>query len=180
MEDYIHYDDLIDSAMRKVVQAALLKVEKEGFPGNHHFLISFLTDYEGVTIPLSLKEKYPEEMTIVLQHQFEELQVSDDGFEVMLRFNNVKEHIIVPYNAITSFADPSVRFGLKFNFVEDKKLIAELDSLLESISDDADEIPQEKPKDQSKTKAQKKKTAKKKENIISLDFGGKGKGPKKK
>ena len=118
-EDLIRYDKLIDSAMRFVVKEALQEVCNVGLKGEHHFLLSFLTDSEGVKIPKTLKDRYPNEMTIVIQHQFENLIITEDKFSVTLSFDGKKETIVVPFMALTSFADPGVKFGLKFNLVED-------------------------------------------------------------
>lgn len=112
--DHIRYDTLIETALREVVRQAMGKVVQNGLPGEHHFYISFLTKHPGVEIPEYLKEKYPEEMTIVLQHQFFGLTVSNEGFSVMLSFNNVRERLNIPFEAITTFADPSVNFALQF------------------------------------------------------------------
>ncbi len=113
-EDLIHYDNLIENALRDVVHNAMEKVVQLGLPGEHHFYISFLTDADGVDIPEHLKEKYKGEMTIVLQHQFFGLTVTEEGFSVILSFNNVKERLTVPFASITTFADPSVNFALQF------------------------------------------------------------------
>ena len=120
-EDLIRYDTLIEKALRDVVRQAMGRVVQTGLPGDHHFYISFLTEAPGVEIPGYLHEKYPEEMTIVLQHQFFGLTVTDSGFSVMLSFNNVKERLSIPYAAITTFADPSVNFALQFQIVGSEK-----------------------------------------------------------
>jgi len=112
--DHIRYDNLIETALREVVHQAMLKVVQAGLPGEHHFYISFATKAPDVDIPSYLKEKYPEEMTIVLQHQFFGLTVTDEGFSVMLSFNNVRERLTIPFAAITTFADPAVNFALQF------------------------------------------------------------------
>ena len=112
--DHIRYDTLIETALREVVHQAMNKVVQSGLPGEHHFYISFLTKNPGVEIPDYLREKYPEEMTIVLQHQFFGLTVDEAGFSVMLSFNNVRERLVIPFAAITTFADPSVNFALQF------------------------------------------------------------------
>jgi hypothetical protein len=116
-EDHIRYDTLIENALREVVRQAMGKVVKTGLPGDHHFYISFLTHQSGVEIPDYLREKYPEEMTIVLQHQFFGLTVTENDFSVILSFNNVRERLTIPFNAITTFADPSVNFALQFQSV---------------------------------------------------------------
>ena len=100
--------------MRGVVRAVLQRVVKSGLPGEHHFYISFLTQAPGVVLSKRLKEKYPSEMTIVLQHRFWDLIVSDDRFEVKLTFDGIPERLVVPFAAIKVFIDPSVRYGLQF------------------------------------------------------------------
>ena len=112
--DHLRYDNLIETALREVVHQAMAKVVQTGLPGEHHFYISFLTHAAGVEIPDYLREKYPEEMTIVLQHQFFGLTVTPEGFSVMLSFNNVRERLTIPFAAITTFADPAVNFALQF------------------------------------------------------------------
>ncbi|HAX90820.1 MAG TPA: hypothetical protein DCY07_01240 [Rhodospirillaceae bacterium] len=112
--DHIRYDTLIENALRTVVHQAMSKVVQTGLPDEHHFYISFLTHFPGVDIPDYLREKYPEEMTIVLQHQFFGLTITDDTFSVLLSFNNVRERLTIPFTAVTTFADPSVNFALQF------------------------------------------------------------------
>ena len=107
-EDYIKYDQLIDKAMRTVIREALLKAEKDGLKGDHHFLITFITTHEGVSISKRLRSQYPNEMTIVLQHQFEDLKVGDSSFEITLSFNGKRDRLVVPFTSINSFADPSI------------------------------------------------------------------------
>lgn len=112
--DHIRYDTLIEDALRQVVHDAMAKVVQNGLPDEHHFYISFLTRHPGVEIPDYLREKYEDEMTIVLQHQFFGLTVDETGFSVLLSFNNVRERLAIPFEAITTFADPSVNFALQF------------------------------------------------------------------
>ncbi len=111
--DPYQYEAWIEDALRSVVRRALGQVATQGLPGNHHFYITFKTGGAGVGIPNSLKAEYPEEMTIVLQHQFERLVVEDDYFAVTLRFRGKPERLTIPYGAISAFADPSVDFGLQ-------------------------------------------------------------------
>ncbi|MCD6035996.1 MAG: hypothetical protein K0R63_1737 [Rickettsiales bacterium] len=118
-DDFINYGELIDDAMHIIVKRALEIVREQGLPGDHHFFISFLTHYPGVQMSRSLKDKYPEEMTIVLQYQFENLIVTDEGFGITLSFDNIKERLEVPFAALTAFADPSVKFGLQFRHIEE-------------------------------------------------------------
>ena len=116
----IDYPTMIDEAMRGVVREALRQVEKEGeLPGEHHFFITFDTNYEGASISSTLKKKYPNEMTIVLQHQFWDLIVEHEKFSVTLSFNKRPEKLVVPFAAMTAFADPSIKFGLQFHLVDD-------------------------------------------------------------
>jgi hypothetical protein len=105
---------MVERALRGVVRQALDEVVKDGLLEDHHFYITFFTDHAGVKIPDYLKERYPGEMTIVLQHQFYDLEVNDERFTVMLSFNNVPERLTVPLSAVTIFADPSVNFALQF------------------------------------------------------------------
>jgi hypothetical protein len=113
-EDLIRYDILAQDALRGVVRKVLSEVALTGLPGEHHFFISFATKAPGVRISSRLLDQYPEEMTIVLQHQFWDLAVTDTAFEVGLSFNNVPERLLIPFAAIKGFADPSVQFGLQF------------------------------------------------------------------
>lgn len=108
---------MVDEALRGVVRKSLRQVATHGLPGNHHFYITFKTRAEGVSLPAYLLERYSDEMTIVLQFQFWDLEVREDGFSVSLSFNDVRERLVVPFAAITGFADPSVKFGLQFQFV---------------------------------------------------------------
>jgi hypothetical protein len=118
MNDEINYAALIDSAMHSIVREALQIAAVEGLPGDHHFFISFMTQFPGVNLSTKLRQKYPEEMTIVLQYQFDSLEVFVDHFCVELSFDNVSEKVIVPFLALTAFADPSVKFGLQFRHVD--------------------------------------------------------------
>jgi hypothetical protein len=113
-EDILRYDRMVENALRGVVREAVEEVMAEGLPGDHHFYITFMTDYPGVNIPDYLKDRYPGEMTIVLQFQFYDLDVDDEKMQVTLSFNNVPEKLEIPLAAITIFADPSVNFALQF------------------------------------------------------------------
>lgn len=110
----IDYHALQQDAMRGVVRSILSKVATDGLPGEHHFYISFLTEAPGAILSKRLKQKYPHDMTIVLQHRFWDLIVSEDRFEVKLTFDGVPERLVIPYRAIKIFIDPSVGFGLQF------------------------------------------------------------------
>ncbi len=109
----LRYDAWIEQALRQVIRRALNIAMTEGLPGDHHFYITFLTDEEDVVMPASLRQRYPDEMTIVMQHQFDGLKVDEDGFEVTLYFGGSPTRLAVPFAAVTSFADPSVNFGLQ-------------------------------------------------------------------
>jgi hypothetical protein len=113
-KDYIGYETLADDAMRGVVREALRRVVDQGLIGSHHFYLTFKTHDPGVDIPDHLKERFPEEMTIVLQNQFWGLKVEDKKFEVTLTFQKLPSTLVVPFAAMTGFADPAVKFGLQF------------------------------------------------------------------
>jgi len=114
----IRYDKLVEHALRGVIRQALEQVEREGgLPGDHHFYITFETAHEGVDIPSYLKSQYQGEMTIVLQYQFIGLTVEDDKFSVSLSFSGKQERLVIPYAAVTTFADPAVNFALQFQMV---------------------------------------------------------------
>lgn len=113
-EDLIRYDILTQEALRGVVRKVLSEVSKTGLPGKHHFFISFASQAPGVRLPARLVERYPAEMTIVLQNQFWDLKVSESGFEVGLSFDDKPEMLYIPFATIIGFFDPSVEFGLKF------------------------------------------------------------------
>jgi hypothetical protein len=116
--DHIRYDLLAQEALRGVVRHVLADAARNGLPGDHHFYISFDTGAEGVRISSRLREQYPEEITIILQHQFWDLSVTEEGFEVGLSFGGVPERLVVPFAAIKGFFDPSVQFGLQFETIE--------------------------------------------------------------
>lgn len=113
-DDILRYDRMVEQALRGVVRQAIEEVIETGLPGDHHFYITFMTDFPGVSIPGYLRDRYPGEMTIVLQYQFEQLEVDDEKMGVTLSFNNKRERLIIPLGAITIFADPSVNFALQF------------------------------------------------------------------
>jgi hypothetical protein len=113
-KDFIGYQALTDAALRSVVRDALKRIEKSGLIGSHHFYLTFKTQFPGVAIPDFLREQYPEEMTIILQHQFWGLKVKEDGFEVTLTFKKLPATLSVPFAALTAFFDPGVQFGLQF------------------------------------------------------------------
>ena len=116
--DHIRYDVLARDALRGVLKHVLADAAEHGLPGEHHFYITFLSKAEGVKLSPRLLSQYPQEMTVILQHQFWDLVVTDDRFEVGLSFNGIPERLVVPFSAIKSFFDPSVQFGLQFEPVD--------------------------------------------------------------
>ena len=113
--DTINYDELVERSLRSVIYYALKIVEEQGLPGENHFYITFKTNYPGTIVSKNLKIQYPDNMTIVLQNQFENLIVRHNSFSVDLSFGGISQTITIPYDAITYFADPYAKFGLSFN-----------------------------------------------------------------
>ena len=120
-DDQIRYDILAQEALRGVMRKVLAEVARTGLPGNHHFFITFLTGAPGVRISSRLRERYPEQMTIVVQFQYWDLKVSETGFEVGLSFSDVPEKLEVPFSAVRGFYDPSVNFELEFDVKQDEE-----------------------------------------------------------
>ena len=114
MKDLIRYDKMVEAALRGVVREVLARTAASGLPGAHHFYITLKTAHPGVVIPDSLRAEYPDEMTVVLEHQFWDLEVKEDRFSVTLSFKNRPERLTIPFESITAFADPAVKFGLQF------------------------------------------------------------------
>jgi len=133
--DLIRYDLLVQDAVRGVVRKVLSDVARDGIPGEHHFYIGFRTHARGVRLSARVRELYPDEMTIVLQHQFWDLSVTGEAFEVGLSFQNRPEMLLIPFDAVTRFADPSVGFELQFA-VEDA---------VAGVSDTGSSLPQTEP-----------------------------------
>ncbi len=115
----IDYGNLMHRAMRGLIQSVLSDVADHGLPGNHHFFITFDTNHPDVAIADWLHTRYPDEMTIVVQHWFENLNVTDDGFTITLNFGNAPEPLVIPFDAVRTFVDPSVEFGLRFETHDD-------------------------------------------------------------
>jgi uncharacterized protein len=135
-EDFIRYDVLIQDAMRGLVRTVLKDAAVRGLLGEHHFFISFDTHHPGVKLSPRMRAQYPDEMTIVLQHQFWDLKVADDGFEVGLSFNGITERLGVPFAAVRRFADPSVNFDIRFAEVSEEAAASE-----ETPAPQAAEVP---------------------------------------
>ncbi|KCZ89160.1 hypothetical protein HJA_07682 [Hyphomonas jannaschiana VP2] len=142
MTDYIGYEALTQAAMRGVVREALKRAKANGgLPGDHHFYITFRSKAPGVRMADYLVERFPVDMTIVVQHQFWDLEVHDGHFEIILKFSGVPQHLFVPYAAITRFVDPSVNFGLTFEAQEKDAAVISPASELEETHDEADAAP---------------------------------------
>ncbi|MGR3342042.1 MAG: SspB family protein [Paracoccaceae bacterium] len=135
MSSDIDYGNLMHRAMRGLIQEVLQDVAKDGLPGQHHFFITFDTMQPDVEIPDWLSDRYPEEMTIVVQHWFDNLDVTNEGFAITLNFGDNPEPLYIPYDAIKTFVDPSVEFGLRFENQdgEEEKNVA---STVQNIADD--------------------------------------------
>lgn len=151
-DDILYYPTMIQRALREVPRQALEAVQQHGLPGAHHFYLSFRTDHPEVVIGEDLKQLYPEEMTIVLQHQFRNLEVDREGFSVTLNFGGRPRNLSIPFAALTVFSDPSVEFGLQFVSSEELEAAA----FEEPAADEAvpDPSPQSSPP---------------KDNVVSFD-----------
>jgi uncharacterized protein len=117
-QDLFDYPQMVETALRGVMREALARTAREGLPGDHHFYFAFRTRAPGVIIPKYLLTRYPDDMTIVLQHQFRALEVEDDAFSVSVSFQSRSERLTIPFAAVITFADPSVNFGLQFGAQE--------------------------------------------------------------
>lgn len=152
----IDYGKLMHRAMRNLIQQVLLDVCDHGLPGTHHFFITFDTTHPDTRLADWLRERYPNEMTVVMQHWFDHLEVTDDGFSVTLNFGDAPENLFVPYDAIQTFVDPSVEFGLRFESHDEKE-----DGALPFSADNGndDQEPAKDASESEKTDAQ----------VVSLD-----------
>ncbi|MFV1463960.1 ClpXP protease specificity-enhancing factor SspB [Phaeobacter sp. JH20_36] len=143
MSREIDYGNLMHSAMRGLIRSVLDGVAEHGLPGNHHFFITFDTSHPDAELADWLSDRYPGEMTVVMQHWFDNLEVGEDGFAITLNFGDAPEPLYIPYDAIKTFVDPSVEFGLRFETPEDdddaEEMIAELDDGIEiEVDEDPD------------------------------------------
>jgi uncharacterized protein len=162
-DSLIPYDEIVQEALRAVVGRVLGSVERQGsvLPGNHHFYITFKTGAPGVTIPAHLRERFPDEMTIVLQNKFWDLSVRDDGFTVGLTFNQIPAKLSIPFAAITAFVDPAVDFGLQFQ--------AAVTDIEPTAHEDAEnDAPETERSDSSDVASQDDGS-----NVVTVDFGRK-------
>jgi hypothetical protein len=158
----IDYGNLMHRAMRGLIQEVLTGVQSDGLPGDHHFFITFDTGHPDVEIADWLSDRYPEEMTVVMQHWYDNLEVTDEGFSVSLNFGDAPERLYIPYDAIKTFVDPSVEFGLRFETQHD-----------DEDDDSAEDLPAKSPKPTvaGKPGSSSDKTSKtdKKADVVSLD-----------
>ena len=162
-DSLIPYDQIVQEALRAVVGSVLGEIEAGGgtLPGNHHFYITFKTGVQGVEIPDHLRQRFPDEMTIVLQNKFWDLNVTDVGFSVGLSFNKISSHLVVPFSAITAFVDPAVDFGLQFQATAAEEPPAQTDPA-QTDGDESEHLggePVGKSEDGS--------------NVVTVDFGRK-------
>lgn len=169
-DDHIRYDILAQEALRGVMRKVLAEVARTGLPGNHHFFITFLTGAPGVRISSRLRERYPEQMTIVIQFQYWDLKVTDAGFEVGLSFSDVPEKLEIPFSAVRGFYDPSVNFELEF----DVKTESAEDEAAAPAPEPVAVVPEKKAETKKKaTEAEKKQavaeTGAKGADVVSLD-----------
>ncbi len=141
MTDTINYAQMMQKAMQSLMIDVLKKISKNGLPGNHHYFISFDTKFEGVVVADWIKERYPNEMTIVIQHWFDNLEVNADNFSITLNFGDNPENLTIPWNSISTFVDPSVEFGLRFEdeTSEDIDTVEEIPESKMVIIEDDDE-----------------------------------------
>lgn len=178
-QDLMNYDQMTQVALRGVVRDAVRRVIREdGLPGAHHFYITFLTRFPGVEIDESLAKKYPEEITIVLEHQFWDLNAYAEEFEVTLKFGGIPKYLKVPYNAITRFHDPSVGFALQFDTPVELDPAANIVDQLRPVEDKeiktekAESKPKKKTAKSNKTEAPEKSSdsdSDDSKNVVSLD-----------
>jgi hypothetical protein len=165
-DSLIPYDSIVQEALRAVVGRVLGEIEAGGseLPGNHHFYITFKTNASGVSVPPSLRERFPDEMTIVLQNKFWDLKVEDEQFSVGLSFNQIPAELVVPYAAITQFVDPAVDFGLQFQATVDG---------MDMTETDAPENDQPQTEGPAKTAEETGGSADDGSNVVTVDFGRK-------
>ena len=165
MSQTIDYGNLMHDAMRGLIKKVLKDVQANGLPGSHHFFITFDTGHPDAELADWLSDRYPDEMTVVMQHWYDKLEVGDDGFGIMLNFGDAPEPLFVPYDAIKTFVDPSVEFGLRFEAQDDEDGIEQGEDAIEEILD-TDPVPMPDPKPKSEDTADE---PAKEAEVVSLD-----------
>lgn len=160
MADSIDYGHLMHNAMRGLIKTVLHDVKEHGLPGEHHFFITFDTTHPDVQIADWLRERYPAEMTVVVQHWFDNLEIRDDGFSITLNFGDAPEPLNIPFDALRTFVDPSVEFGLRFEADDEDDDDHALHSV-ENDSPDEDVVVKDEP--------EQKEAPKKDADVVSLD-----------
>jgi len=168
MKDLLRYDKMVEAALRGVVREALARTAANGLPGAHHFYITFKTEFPGVEMPASLRAKHPEDMTVVLEHQFWDLDVEEERFGVTLSFSGRPERLVIPFEAILSFADPAVKFGLQFQQAAPANEQASDEQASDEPTSRA-EKPRTKTEKASKTEKAGEKPAEKGAEVVTLD-----------
>ena len=163
MSRSIDYGNLMHDAMRGLIRDVLSDVATNGLPGAHHFFISFDTGHPDVEIADWLSDRFPEDMTIVMQHWFDDLTVDEEGFAVTLNFGNQPERMYIPFDAIRTFVDPSVEFGLRFENQDDQ------DDEDDEDADGEELVTEDAPTEKPKKEATRKEAAKKDADVVSLD-----------
>ncbi|MEO0329604.1 MAG: ClpXP protease specificity-enhancing factor SspB [Pseudomonadota bacterium] len=142
-EDLIRYDVLTQEALREVIRKVLEEISIAGLPGEHHFFITFKTDHPGVRLSARMRERYPEEMTIVIQHSFWDLNVSETNFEIDLSFDDILERLRIPFASLKGFFDPYVKFGVQFDAEYLEAANADIDiTKMEQEAENVDNLPQ--------------------------------------
>jgi len=168
-DDHIRYDILAQEALRGVMRKVLAEVARTGLPGNHHFFITFLTGAPGVRVSSRLRERYPEQMTIVIQFQYWDLKVTDTGFEVGLSFSDVPEKLEVPFSAVRGFYDPSVNFELEFDVRTEGETEGEPAAEPVALVPEKKAEPKKKPTAKEKPEAAPEPAGGKGADVVSLD-----------
>ena len=178
-EDLIRYDILTQEALRNVISKVLDEVSQSGLPGDHHFFITFHTAHPGVRLSARMRERYPEEMTIVIQHSFWDLKVTDTYFEIDLSFDDILERLRIPFAALKGFFDPHVKFGVQFDAEYLEAANADVEIVLEGEDDDNENLPQvaqtrEITKSKTKKQSGKKSKAKSEKDESDDESAGEG------
>ena len=169
MSQTIDYGNLMHVAMRSLIKKVLKDVQANGLPGSHHFFITFDTTHPDAELADWLSDRYPEEMTVVMQHWYDKLEVGDDGFGITLNFGEAPEPMFVPYEAIKTFVDPSVEFGLRFEAQEDENDNDVEEEASDDVSDNSDPVQLPDPKPTADGESDNIKDSTKEAEVVSLD-----------